>query len=369
MEDTSAFEQTLNRMHQQQPLMMEDEKSSSFPTSRRMQTAVPSQMKRDDQKSNSITQLCFVQALNVNDEESTMSANELMLHNSDPNPGRFIVSDADEELLIMIKFNEFIDIQSIKMYALPLNDDMRITDASPPKQIHIYKLSNLDQDFEDIKGLKPHKSMVCSSKKLSKGQTVNLRKNITKPLAFRKVKYMAIFIESNQDNTEFTYLHGISLKNNSTVREQSKSIECEAVSAILDDFSTIQDTTQMSVESSPMNQIQDHINELCDVDEPERQKGIKLLQRICSNILADPTNPKFRDLNFAEIGQRFDQCQIALILLFDIGFSLSTNGQRLKLNNNEVNIKNIRVLDAALRAQQSAFGRGTDEEKVRARNS
>ena len=164
-----------------------------------------------------------VQILNKDDEESTISPDEVLLHNSDPNPERFIVSDADEELIILVKFKQSVDLKSFKIYALPLDDDSNIDEASAPKQIHIYKLSHLNQDFEDIKGLKPHKSLICSTKKLSKGQNVNLRKNISKPLVFAKVKFMAIFIESNQGDTDKTYLHGLAFNEESNATEQSPS--------------------------------------------------------------------------------------------------------------------------------------------------
>ena len=296
-----------------------------------------------------------VQILNVNHDVSTISADDLLLCNPDPNPRSFIVSDADEELLIMMKFNDFIDIQSIKMYALPLDDVMDIEDASAPKQIHIYKLSNLNHDFEDIKKLKPHKSMVCSSKKLSKGQTVNLRKNISKPLAFQKVKYLAIFIESNQNDTEYTYLYGISLKNRSNDREQQQPNECEAAFEIIDELLTMQDDTTCVRTESSMNQIYQHLTDLWDIDESERQKGIKLLQQICSNILADPSNLKFRDLNFAIIGEQCDECQPALLLLFDAGFTLSEDGQRLILKSNELNIVMIRIIFESLSDETMVF--------------
>ena len=164
-----------------------------------------------------------VQILNRDDEESTMSLDEVLLHSSDPNPERFIVSDADEELIILIKFNKSVDLKSFKIYALPFDDHSNIDEASPPKQIHIYKLSHLNQDFEDIKGLKPHKSLKCSSRRLSKGQNANLRKNISKPLAFANVKFMAIFIESNQEDTDKTYLHGLSFNEESNATKQSPS--------------------------------------------------------------------------------------------------------------------------------------------------
>lgn len=271
-----------------------------------------------------------VQVLNRDDAESTMSANEVLLYNSDPNPGAFIISDADEEVLIIIRFKHFIDIQSIQIYALPLDDEIEIEDASPPKQIHVFKLSNLDQDVDVIKTLKPQKSIICSPQNLSKGQTVNLRENISEPLAFKTVKYLAILMESNQNDTEFTYSHGISLNVEGTERPQHNLIESKSVPKF-----TKQD-------------FDDLMNELPDIDGSDLRKGMKLLRKICSNILSDPSNPKFRDLNFSKIGERLDQCQPVLLLLFMAGFTLSADGERLQLESNESNIELIRGIQEAI---------------------
>lgn len=110
--------------------------------------------------------------------------------------------------------------------------------------------------------------------------------------------------------------------------------------------------------SSNMNQYTEHLNELCDVDESDRQRGITLLQNICSNILKYPTNPKFLDLNFANMGQRIYQCQPVLLLLFEAGFTLSANGRRLEMELNEPNIKNVRALKRALGVEQRSHFQG-----------
>ena len=165
-----------------------------------------------------------VQVLNVDDEYSTLSPNGLLLSGSKPETNSFIVSDADEELLILIEFTHSVDLHSMKIYALPLDEDTEMEDVSPPKQIHLFKLSNLNHDFDDIKGLKPNKSIKCSSKKLLKGQMVNLRKKTSNPLAFQRIKYLAVFIESNQDDTEKTYIHGLSLKGDLGANTKTKNI-------------------------------------------------------------------------------------------------------------------------------------------------
>ena len=99
-----------------------------------------------------------------------------------------------------------------------------------------------------------------------------------------------------------------------------------------------------------MEQFAEHLKDLRDVDDPERQEGIKYLQQICSNILNDPSNPKFQDLNHEEIGKKLEGCQHALLLLFDVGFTLSEDEQRLQLKADDVSINNIRNLQYALEA-------------------
>ena len=102
-----------------------------------------------------------------------------------------------------------------------------------------------------------------------------------------------------------------------------------------------------------MEQFAEHLQGLRNVDDPERQEGIKCLQQISSNILSDPSNPKFRDLNHAEIGKKLEGCQHALLLLFDVGFILSENDQRLQLKADDLSINNIQHLQDALEAENA----------------
>ena len=100
-----------------------------------------------------------------------------------------------------------------------------------------------------------------------------------------------------------------------------------------------------------MDNFAEHLKDLRDVDEPERQKGIKCLQQICTKILSDPSNPKFRDLDRSEIEKKLDQCQPALLLLFDVGFIRSEDSQRFQLESDELIINNIQKLQDALEAE------------------
>eukprot|EP01084_Bolivina_argentea_P148536 259657_1 len=150
-----------------------------------------------------------VSILNVDETESSVNINQ-MVSNKTVDDKLYILSDVDDELLILIEFKSIIDLHSVKLYALVNtfkgNDDM---DTSPPKQVHIYKLSNLSANFDDMKSIKPDKSIKCSVKKLNKGQVINLQKNASNRLKFKKTKYMAIYIETNQNDTETTFLNYI----------------------------------------------------------------------------------------------------------------------------------------------------------------
>ena len=102
-----------------------------------------------------------------------------------------------------------------------------------------------------------------------------------------------------------------------------------------------------------MEKIEEHLKDLRDVDEPKRQAGIQYLEQICNNILSDPSNPKFRDLDHSEIEKKLDQCQPALLLLFDVGFIRSEDNQRLRLESDDIIINNIQKLKDALEAENA----------------
>eukprot|EP01084_Bolivina_argentea_P232759 392217_1 len=143
-----------------------------------------------------------INVINIDLSESTMSMEQLFSQQAVASS--YVVSDVDEELLILVEFKQSVNLQLIKLYAVPQDDS---SEMSPPKQIYVYKIDNLNKNFDDIKSLnKPDKAIKCSCKKLLSGQNVKL-KNIPK---FRKIQYLAILIESNQNETETTYLNGIS---------------------------------------------------------------------------------------------------------------------------------------------------------------
>eukprot|EP01084_Bolivina_argentea_P309697 535746_1 len=143
--------------------------------------------------------------LNVDKDASTITTEQIPQQGI-INPNNYIISDADEELLILIEFKNIVHLQKIKLYCSVLDEVEDDVDISAPKRIHVYKLNNLNVNFDDIKSLTPNKSISCSCKKLYKGQNIKLS-NIIK---FKKTKYVAIYTETNQNDTENTYINAIS---------------------------------------------------------------------------------------------------------------------------------------------------------------
>ena len=111
-----------------------------------------------------------VHILNMDDVESELSKMLLILNSTEPN---YILSDADEKILILIKFKQIVSLKSIEIYANATNKDDN--DISEPKAISLYKLQNLTFGFNEIDLLSPDKSIECSKDKLSNGRIINLQ--------------------------------------------------------------------------------------------------------------------------------------------------------------------------------------------------
>lgn len=160
--------------------------------------------------------------LNINDSESTVSEDRFPFQNSFKKES-FIVSDVDEEILILVEFHDIVSLTSIKIHALPPADDNKDEESndddddedddeeerSAPKEIQIFKIDDLSKDFNDVQEMKKDHSVNCKPNKLAKGQSVNLQKKAKIAVKFKKVRCLAIWIKSNQAETEKTYLSGI----------------------------------------------------------------------------------------------------------------------------------------------------------------
>lgn len=151
-----------------------------------------------------------VKILNMDPDESTMYEESRLIRNCNIDDD-FIVSDIDQEMIILIKFRNIVSLKSIKVYA---NNIHEVEDVSVPKKVSIYKLKDLDVDFEDLKSrMKADKSLICSEKKLStKGVTFKLQNESKLTVKFKTAQCIAIFIETNQNDTEKTIINKVLLK-------------------------------------------------------------------------------------------------------------------------------------------------------------
>eukprot|EP01084_Bolivina_argentea_P252040 422957_1 len=96
-----------------------------------------------------------INILNIDNEVSTISSQQLITNESLINDEEYIISDADEELLILIQFKQQIQLKSTKIYSIKntiqkINNNETDIDVSQAKDVCIYKLSALNVNFDDL---------------------------------------------------------------------------------------------------------------------------------------------------------------------------------------------------------------------------
>mmetsp|Transcript_36239 Transcript_36239/g.31974 ORF Transcript_36239/g.31974 Transcript_36239/m.31974 type:complete len:219 (+) Transcript_36239:62-718(+) len=148
------------------------------------------------------------QILNLESSESTIT-NDQFPKIQNMNQGLFIVSDADEELIFLIDFGQEIDLESITFHAI---QSAKEDEYSAPKDINLFIVDSLNKNFDDVKNAKPDKKLIGKKKKLINGQTFSMKKKAKSTVKFSKVQKLLIYISSNIDDTEQTYLNGIEFK-------------------------------------------------------------------------------------------------------------------------------------------------------------
>eukprot|EP01083_Nonionella_stella_P233048 821504_1 len=194
-----------------------------------------------------------VNILNLDEDVSSLSTISAMdlITQDHVKKESFIVSSADHELLILISFKDALDLKSVKIHSFDQN--IEDEDVSCPKQVNIYKINNLSVNFDDLSSMKPDKTVTCNAKKLcTKGQVIHLQKSPKNAVQFNQIKYLAIYIDSNQNDTEITVLNAISFKTNVASNSSSSPI-------------TLQTSTKQSMNPSTQcasNAAQcDHVND------------------------------------------------------------------------------------------------------------
>ena len=226
-----------------------------------------------------------VEILNMDKELSNPSSNaQILSSESGLDQSHYIISDADYELLILIQFKQVISLKSIKLFASMDNIDIdqdEIDEVSLPKDVNIYKLGNLSINFDDLESLKSDKSIKCSNKKLSKGQNVKLQKDSKLALKFRSIQYLAIYIKTNQNETEKTLINNIILNG---VYDETKTDEQQSLSPVMEESlnenkSTNNPQNVHKIDENPMTLTMDPIdNDDISMLTPAKDKDAELMQ-------------------------------------------------------------------------------------------
>jgi len=73
------------------------------------------------------------------------------------------------------------------------------------------------------------------------------------------------------------------------------------------------------------------INLLWKCNKEDRDKAVKLLQKIFGNILKNPNNPKYHSISFAAMMKRFKNSRPGLHILFAAGFSQTVDGTKIQI--------------------------------------
>eukprot|EP01084_Bolivina_argentea_P271290 461561_1 len=145
-----------------------------------------------------------IKILNMDQKNSTITAEMLLDCNFNADKQSFIVTDSDEELLILISFKTHIKLHSMKLYALL--QDKHEYNVSAPGNIDFYIVNHAYINFEDLDTMKPDKSITCCS------TVIAFNKHPKDTIAFNQVHHLAIHIKSNQLHTAKTLINKIVLK-------------------------------------------------------------------------------------------------------------------------------------------------------------
>eukprot|EP01084_Bolivina_argentea_P092294 166067_1 len=176
--------------------------------------------------------------LNIDKKLSTLSAEEFILIKNLSHQS-YIVSDEDDQLLFLVKFKEAINLRSVTFYASPNPPIVSECDEnlnellSGPKEVNLYIVKDLNLSFEDIDSLQPNYSGTCESNKLASGHKIKLSKlSAKKAFKFKRVKFLVVFIKSNQNNTEKTYLNGITFNKKIKFIDEQNLIKTQSENSV-----------------------------------------------------------------------------------------------------------------------------------------
>eukprot|EP01084_Bolivina_argentea_P000772 1421_1 len=192
-----------------------------------------------------------INILNVDEYKSTISSTELTSHNT-VDDSLFIVSDVDEELLILISFKHIFDLKSIQICSL-LETHHVDEQWSGPKKIHVYKTKHINLNFEDIRSMKPNLTINCDPYKLTQGENIDLQNCSKNAVAFKSTKYLAIYIASNQKGTENTFINKIAFNAQINARQMQNTTYESAVGNLKTVNNNVNHRSQQKHDNGPLN--------------------------------------------------------------------------------------------------------------------
>eukprot|EP01084_Bolivina_argentea_P097411 175106_1 len=141
--------------------------------------------------------------MNCSAQLSTLPSQKLLFVKPSNNNNNHccVVSDEDQEILMFIDFDKYIDLHSLTFYALGSNDE-NIT-AIKDVYCYNYQRHSFKIGFELMKEAQITQTVVCSEQQLLNGQSFILNDN------FLKTRLLALYIKSNQNNSVKTYFNAV----------------------------------------------------------------------------------------------------------------------------------------------------------------
>jgi len=124
--------------------------------------------------------------------------------------GGLVYSDpeSDAQLIFRIPFTERVSLYSFVIHATEKSEHKECDNAIPPNKVKLFK-DTLNIDFEDCEEKAPTEGF-----DLSKDQTNGMPTGVKRG-RFSNIRSLTLFIESNQENAEVTFLNKITLKGKS----------------------------------------------------------------------------------------------------------------------------------------------------------
>jgi len=116
--------------------------------------------------------------------------------------GSEVYSDCDAQLIFLIPFSESIVLSSFSIRATEKPETKECEEAAPPCTVKLFT-NNLNMDFEDCEDGKPTFEYEFKGDE-TKGTPIPVKR-----AKFSNIVSITVFIESNQDETDVTFLNRI----------------------------------------------------------------------------------------------------------------------------------------------------------------